>query len=87
MEDPAAFLYAAAKFQGKELERISQMPDAFAQATELGRLEERMRKAKRSTGAARPLTPVKGDVGGKLPEPTKNIDNLINKHARLKSKH
>jgi hypothetical protein len=86
MDDPAAFLYAASKMQGSEIERIAKITDPFAQATELGRLEERMRKARATTGAARPLTPVKGDVGGKLPSNAPTIDNLINKHAKSKLK-
>ena len=43
MKDPAAFVYAASKTQVKELERIAQLPDAYAQALEIGKLDERMR--------------------------------------------
>jgi hypothetical protein len=55
MDNPAAFLYAAAKRQPKELERISKIRDPYAQMTEMGRLEERMRKNKAATTAPRPL--------------------------------
>jgi hypothetical protein len=55
MSDPAAFLYAAAKRQPAELERISKMRDPYAQMTEMGKLEERMRKNKPTTQAPRPL--------------------------------
>lgn len=55
MDDPAAFLYAAAKRQPNELERISKIRDPYAQMTEMGRLEERMRKNKSTTNAPRPL--------------------------------
>jgi hypothetical protein len=55
MENPAAFLYAAAKRNPQELERISKIRDPYAQMTEMGKLEERMRKNKPSTKAPRPL--------------------------------
>ena len=55
MSDPAAFLYAAAKRQPAELERISKLRDPYAQMTEMGKLEERMRKNKPTTNAPRPL--------------------------------
>src|SRR5258707_10188807 len=55
MSDPAAFLYAAAKRQPQELERISKIRDPYAQMTEMGKLEERMRRNKPTTNAPRPL--------------------------------
>lgn len=55
MENPAAFLYAAAKRNPQELERISKIRDPYAQMTEIGKLEERMRKNKPTTKAPRPL--------------------------------
>lgn len=55
MENPAAFLYAAAKRNPQELERISKLRDPYAQMTEMGKLEERMRKNKPTTKAPRPL--------------------------------
>ncbi len=55
MENPAAFLYAAAKRNPQELERISKIRDPYAQMTEMGKLEERMRKNKPTTKAPRPL--------------------------------
>jgi hypothetical protein len=54
MSDPAAFLYAAAKRQPAELERIAKIRDPYAQMTEIGRLEERMRRNKSTTNAPRP---------------------------------
>ena len=56
MENPAAFLYAAAKRNPQELERISKMRDPYAQIAEMGKLEERMRKNTPSTKAPRPLS-------------------------------
>lgn len=55
MSDPAAFLYAAAKRHPQELEKISKLRDPYAQMTEMGKLEERMRKNKPTTSAPRPL--------------------------------
>lgn len=66
MADPAAFLYAAAKTQPQELERISKIQDRFVQAVELGKLEERMRRSKVShSSAPKPIDMVKGDMGDK----------------------
>lgn len=78
MKDPAAFLYAASKRESKELERISQIPDAYAQMVEMGKLEERMRKNKTPTQAPRPLSKTQEDIG--LPENKKRgetIEDLI----------
>ena len=62
MSDPAAFIYAAAKTQAPELDRISKIGDPYAQAIELGRLEERMRKARNPVSQApKPITAPKGD--------------------------
>ncbi len=79
MNDPAAFLYAAAKRNPEELQRISKIRDPYAQMAEMGKLEERMRKHKTTTKAPRPLgksidngtTP----VNKKSKEPT--IEDLI----------
>ncbi len=62
MSDPAAFLYAAAKRQPAELERISKIRDPYAQMTEMGKLEERMRRNKPTTTAPRPLGRVVEDA-------------------------
>lgn len=55
MENPAAFLYAAAKRHPQELERISKLRDPYGQMMEMGKLEERMRRNKPTTKAPRPL--------------------------------
>jgi len=81
MSDPAAFLYAAAKRQPQELERISKIRDPYVQMTEMGKLEERMRRNKPTTKAPRPLSRSNDD--GAMPEPKKNkepsIEELIAK--------
>lgn len=81
MTDPAAFLYAAAKRQPQELERISKLRDPYVQMTEMGKLEERMRKNKPTTKAPRPLGRTQEDahVPGKKKEVDKGIDDLLAK--------
>ncbi len=77
MNDPAAFIYAAAKTQPKELERIASIGDTMVQAVEMGQLAERMRKARSNvTNAPRPVETPKGDVVEKV-ERTRNIDDQI----------
>lgn len=83
MVDPASFIYAAAKQQAGELDRISKIPDPYQQAAEMGRLEERMRKAKTVSKAPRPITKTKSDMSEKY-EPKPSIDNLILHHAKNK---
>lgn len=61
-EDPAAFLYAAAKKIPQELERISKIKDQYAQMVEIGKLEERLRKSKSSTNTPRPSGKIKDDL-------------------------
>ena len=77
MQDPAAFIYAAAKTQAPELERISRINDPYAQAVELGKLEERMRKSRASVSKSpRPIDAVKGDMGEK-PQKTWSVDDKL----------
>jgi hypothetical protein len=82
MKDPAAFLYAACKQQPKELARIAQISDAVAQATEIGRLEERMKKARTIPSSPRPASRVTGDASSELPQIS--IDARIAAHAKTK---
>lgn len=82
MKDPAAFIYAASKQQPKELARIAAIPDAVTQAVEIGRLEERMKKAKLVPSSPKPATKVKGDASSELPQLT--IDARIAAHAKSK---
>ncbi len=77
MQDPAAFIYAAAKTQAPELERISRIQDPITQVVELGRLEERMRKSRAQVSSApRPIDMIKGDVPDKV-ERKWNIDDKL----------
>ena len=86
MSDPAAFLYAAAKRNPGELERISKLRDPYAQMTEMGRLEERMRKNKPTTTAPRPLSRSTDDGGMPIPKKNKetSIEDLIAKSEQKK---
>jgi hypothetical protein len=81
LPDPAAFIYAASKRHPQELSRISQIQDPAAQIMEMGRLEERMRKAAPGTKAPKPVSKSRDDSGlpvkGKKTEPT--IEDLIAK--------
>ncbi len=81
MENPAAFLYAAAKRNPQELERISKIRDPYAQMTEMGKLEERMRKNKPTTKAPRPLgrTPEDATTKVKPKEKDSSGDDLLAK--------
>ncbi len=63
LKDPASFIYAASKRHPQELARISQLPDPVAQVLEMGKLEERMRKAAPGTKAPRPVSRTKEDAG------------------------
>lgn len=77
MSDPAAFIYAAAKTQSKELERIAAIGDTMTQAMEMGQLAERMRKSRSQVSQApRPIEAPRGDVVEKQ-ERTRNIDDQI----------
>lgn len=82
MQDPAAFIYAACKQHPGEIERISKIQDSIAQIAEVGRLEERMKKARTITKAPAPAKKVTGDASHELPK--RSIDQLINEHAKTR---
>jgi hypothetical protein len=78
--DPAAFIYAAAKRNPHELERISKLRDPYARMVEMGKLEERMRKNKPMTKAPRPLARTQEDATTKVKTKEKNTgDDLLAK--------
>jgi hypothetical protein len=81
MADPAAFIYAASKRQPAELQRIANISDPAVQIMEMGRLEERMRKAAPGTKAPKPISKTRED--GSMPVNTKkkeqSIEDLIAK--------
>jgi hypothetical protein len=81
--DPASFIYAAAKLHAKELDRIANIPDTVAQIAEMGRLEERMRKAKATASSHKPVQKHAGDAASEV-DARPNIDQLIISHAKSK---
>jgi hypothetical protein len=83
MADPAAFIYAASKQQPAELERISKITDPYVLAAEVGRLEERMKKARTISKAPKPPTKTKGDIADKGVI-KQNLDDLIRMDAKRK---
>lgn len=85
LNDPAAFLYGAAKMHPAELERISKIADGAAQAMEIGRLHERMVKYRVNiTGAPKPLEVPKSDVPNKPLHPERSLDQRIHDYAKQK---
>jgi hypothetical protein len=87
LENPAAFIYAAAKMHPQELERIAKIPDGYQQASEVGRLHERMIKNRIAhTSAAKPLEPLKGDLPPKTQPAQKSLEQRIHEHAEQKRK-
>jgi hypothetical protein len=77
MQDPAAFIYTAAKTQEKELSRIAAIQDPYAQTLELGRLEERMKRTvKQTSSAPKPAAKLTGDVVDNKPA-RNNIDDKL----------
>jgi hypothetical protein len=84
LDNPAAFIYGASKLHPQELDRISKIPDAYQQAMEVGRLHEKMVKARHhQSKAAKPIEAPKGDVPVNAPTRT-SIDSLIEQHGRQK---
>jgi hypothetical protein len=84
LDNPAAFIYAACKLQPKEIEKIAALRDPYQQATAIGRLEEKMRKAKSGIStAAKPITNTKGDMPSKSNE-RRSVDDLIRLDAKRK---
>ena len=83
MKDPAAFCYAAAKMHPGEIDRISKLTNPYEIATEVGRLEERMKRSKNVSSAPRPATKITSDVASKYNDKP-SLDSLINADARRK---
>lgn len=85
LENPAAFLYGAAKLHPGELERISKINDVYTQAAEVGRLHERMVKHGSSISKApKPIEAAKSDITGKPIDHRPSIDQRIFEHAKQK---
>jgi hypothetical protein len=87
LENPAAFIYGAAKFHGQELDRIAKISDPYAQASEIGRLHEKMLKSKNVISSApKPLEAIASDMPAKTFANQPSIDERILQHAKQKRK-
>lgn len=82
MNDPAAFIYAVCKQHPKELSRIAEIRDPLVQATEIGRLEERMKRSKAIPASPKPASKISEDVTSDMPQ--LSIDQRIAAHAKDK---
>lgn len=82
MKDPAAFIYAACKQRPEELAAIAKMADPLAQAVEMGKLEERMKKARTLPSAPTPAKVITSDTSREAPE--LSIDARIASYAKDK---
>lgn len=79
MNDPSSFLYSASTRMPKELKRISELSDPYAQMVEMGKLEERLRQSRTTTKTPRPMSRTSDD-GIVVREPaakTPTIEDLI----------
>lgn len=84
LENPAAFVYGASKLHPAELDRISKISDHYVQASEVGRLHERMVKERNMISKApKPIEQVKSDMPNKVNKGP-SIDERIRMHANQK---
>jgi hypothetical protein len=87
LDNPAAFIYGACKLHPTELDRIARIEDPYAQASEVGRLHEKMIKERKlASNSPRPLDTPKGDIPQKVISPQPSIDERIHSYARQKRK-
>lgn len=85
LDNPAAFVYGAAKMHAPELERISKIADPYVQAAEIGRLHEKMVKTKNVvSNAPKPLEVVSSDVPAKKTSDYPPLDERIHQYAKQK---
>ena len=86
MDNQAAFLYGDKKLHPQELTRIYQINDPYVQASEIGRLHEKMVKESKSISkASQPLEPPKGDIGQKNTSKV-TLEDRISQYAKQKRK-
>jgi hypothetical protein len=85
LENPAAFIYGAAKLHPQEIDRISKIQDPYIQASEVGRLHERMVKERRSVSSAgKPLEAPKSDMPHQRGMNSLSLEDRIAQHAKSK---
>jgi hypothetical protein len=87
LDNPAAFIYGAAKFHAQDLDRISKINDPYAQASEMGRLHEKMVKSSKVISSApKPIEAVSGDMPSKKTSEYPPLDERIHQYAKQKRK-
>jgi hypothetical protein len=87
LDNPAAFIYGAAKLHPQELSRIASIQDPYAQASEVGRLHERMIKERKvASDAHKPLQAPKGDLPQKNAPSKISLEDRIQQYAKQKRK-
>ena len=87
LDNPAAFIYGAAKMHPQELDRIARINDPISQAAEIGRLHERMVKERKvASSSPRPLEAPRADLPHKTGAQQVSIDERINAYGRQKRK-
>lgn len=87
LENPASFIYAAAKFHPQELNRISKISDPYSQASEIGRLHEKMVKSRNLVSSApKPLEVINSDMAAKRVNDQPSIEERIQQYAKQKRK-
>lgn len=86
LDNPAAFIYGAAKLHPQELARIASISDPYAQASEIGRLHEKMVKTRAAvSNAPKPIEPPKGVLPNKaINQPS--LEDRIHQYAKQKRK-
>lgn len=82
LDNPAAFLYTAAKRMPAELDRISKIRDPYVQVAEMGRLHEKLSKPKPSSNSPKPLSRDRSDISEKAPPARVPIEHLIDQDAK-----
>lgn len=87
LENPAAFIYGAAKMHPQELAKIANIADPVLQAVEVGRLHERMVKERRTISNS--PQPLQQPPAGMPPAKISNqpsLEDRINEYAKQKRK-
>lgn len=87
MNDPAAFLYAAAKRAPDDIKRISEISDPYKQIAEMGKLEAKLKKKPMPSKAPKPVGKITQDSA--VTEPTKrpmSLDDMLMAEERARRK-
>jgi hypothetical protein len=83
-DNPAGFIYAASKIHSQEIDRIARIEDPYVQASEIGRLHEKMVKERKTVSKApHPIESPKGDIGQKL-DTIPSIESRIDSYGKQK---